>query len=117
LLPVATAALLAGARSVSAIVPWGQLHPREGSRALGFTRGQMPASAPRQSACNRVEGPACEAVLQMWAAQALSRADRQMVRESKALRGIHGDEVPSRRLVAGYAPEAGLVLAPGGQDR
>ena len=30
--------------------------------------------------------------------------------DGKALRGIHGEEIPGVRLVAAYAPEAGLVV-------
>jgi hypothetical protein len=118
LLTLATAAMLAGARSLSAIVPWGQLQPSEVQRALGFTRGRMPAIATLHDAFQRLDVPAFEAVLQAWAAQALSAAERHVVLDGKALRGIHGDELPGGRLVAVDAPEAGLVLAPaGGQDR
>lgn len=38
--------------------------------------------------------------------------------DGKALRGIHGEEMPGVRLVAAYAQEAGLVLGQkGGQER
>jgi hypothetical protein len=118
LLTLATAAMLAGARSLYAIVQWGQLQPSEVQRALGFTRGRMPAIATLHYAFKRLDVPAFEAVLREWAAQALGAADRQVVLDGKALRGIHGDELPGVRLVAVYAPEAGLVLAQaGGQDQ
>jgi hypothetical protein len=58
-------------------------------------------------------------VARQWAAQALGSTDRQLVLDGKALRGIHGEELPGVRLVALalYAPEASLVLAQaGGQD-
>ncbi len=117
LLTLATAAMLAGARSLYAIVQWGQLQPSEVQRALGFTRGRLPAIATLHYAFKRLDVPAFETVLQEWAAQALGDADRQVVVDGKALRGIHGDELPGVRLVAVYAPEAGLVLAQaGGQD-
>jgi hypothetical protein len=77
----------------------------------------MPAIATLHYAFKRLDVPAFEAALREWAAQALSRADRHVVLDGKALRGIHGDELPGVRLVAVYAPEAGLVLAQaGGQD-
>ena len=113
LLTLSTAAMLFGARSLYAIVQWGQLQPSEVQRALGFTRGRMPAISTRQYACKRLDVPAFEAVLQEWAAPALSTADRHLVRDGTALRGIHGDELPGVRLVALYAPEAGLVLIAG----
>ena len=117
LLTLATAAMLAGARSLYAIVQWGQLQPTEVQRALGFTRGRLPAIATRHYAFKRLEVLAFEAVLQAWATQALGQTELHLVLDGKALRGIHGDEVPGVRLVAIYAPEAGLVLAPaGGQD-
>jgi DDE family transposase len=117
LLTLATAAMLAGARSLYAIVQWGQLQPGEVQRALGFTRGRVPAIATLHYAFKRLDVPAFEAVLREWATQALGQTERHLVLDGKALRGIHGDEVPGVRLVAVYAPEAGLVLAQaGGQD-
>jgi hypothetical protein len=48
----------------------------------------------------------------------LDARTQQVVVDGKALRGIHGEELPGIRLVALYAPEAGLVLAQaGGQDQ
>jgi hypothetical protein len=42
-----------------------------------------------------------EAALQEWAAQALGPADRQLVLDgNKALRGLHGEELPGVLLVA-----------------
>lgn len=109
--------MLAGARSLYAIVQWGQVQPSEVQRALGFTRGRLPAIATLHYAFKRLDVPAFEAVLQEWATQALGQTERHLVLDGKALRGIHGDEVPGVRLVAVYAPEAGLVLAQaGGQD-
>ncbi len=117
LLTLATAAMLAGARSLYAIVQWGELQPAAVQRALGFTRGRLPAIATLHYAFKRLDVPAFEAVLQEWATQALGRAERHLVLDGKALRGIHGDELPGVRLVAVYAPQAGLVLAQaGGQD-
>jgi len=53
-----------------------------------------------------------------WAAQRLDGRTQQLVLDGKALRGIHGEALPGVRLVAVYAPEAGLVLAQaGGQDQ
>ena len=42
----------------------------------------------------------------------------QVALDGKALRGIHGEELPGVRLVAAYCDRAGLVLAQsGGQGR
>jgi hypothetical protein len=61
---------------------------------------------------------AYEAELQAWAAQALD-AGEQLVLDGKALRGIHGEELPGVRLVAVYAVQAGLGdrRKRGGQDQ
>lgn len=66
----------------------------------------------------RLEVATFEAELQTWAAQTLDPSTQQLVLDGKALRGIHGEELPGVRLVALYAAEAGLALAQaGGQDQ
>jgi hypothetical protein len=118
LLALATAAMLAGARSLYAISQWGRLQPEPVRRALGFPDEDMPAATTLHYTFKRLEVAGFEAALQEWAARALGRSDRQLVLDGKALRGLHGDEVPGVRVVALYAPEAGLVLAQaGGQDQ
>ena len=86
-------------------------------QALGFPDGGMPAATTLHDVFKRLDTPQFEAALQTWAAAALDSGDRQLVLDGKALRGIHGEELPGVRLVALYAPTAGLVLAQaGGQD-
>ncbi len=123
LLSLATAAMLCGARSLYAIAQWGRLQPEEVRRAVGFTpaaprRGTgMPAATTLHYAFKRLDVVGFAAALQAWAAAALAPTDRHLVLDGKALRGIHGEELPGVRLVAVYAPEAGLVLAQaGGED-
>lgn len=117
LLTLATAAMLCGARSLYAIAQWGRLQPEEVRRVLGFGKGAMPAATTRHYAFKRLDAAGFEAALQAWAAAALEPQQRHLVLDGKALRGIHGEELPGVRLVAVYAPEAGLVLAQaGGQD-
>ena len=78
----------------------------------------MPAATTLQYAFKRVDTAGFERALQAWTAGALGPADRQVVLDGKALRGIHGEELPGVRLVALYAPEVGLLLAQaGGQDQ
>lgn len=114
LLALATAAMLAGARSLYAISQWGRLQPPEVRRALGFPDGGMPAATTLHYVFQRLDTAGFETALQTWAAAALGPADQQITLDGKALRGIHGDELPGVRLVAIYAPEAGLVLAQAG---
>lgn len=117
LLTLATAAMLAGARSLYAISQWGRLQPEVVRHALGFVEGDMPAATTLHYVFKRLDVASFEAALQAWAAQTLDSRSQQLVLDGKALRGIHGEELPGVRLVAVYAPEAGLVLAQaGGQD-
>lgn len=120
LLTVATAAMRCGARRRYAISQWGRLQPEEVRRALGFPDGDMPAATTLHSVFKRLEVERFAAERQTWAAQMLETLDgrsQHLVLDGKALRGIHGEELPGVRLVALYAPEAGLVLAQaGGQD-
>jgi len=77
----------------------------------------LPAATTLHYAFKWLDTTGFEAALQAWAAEALGAADQQVVLDGKALRGIHGEELPGVRLVAVYAPVAGVVLAQaGGQD-
>jgi DDE family transposase len=117
LLTLATAAMLAGARSLYAIAQWGRMPPPEVRRALGFPESAMSAATTLHYAFKWLDTTGVEAALHAWAAEALGAADQQVVLDGKALRGIHGEELPGVRLVAVYAPVAGVVLAQaGGQE-
>jgi hypothetical protein len=118
LLTLATAAMLCGARSLYAMAQWGRTQPEAVRRALGFTDARMPGVTTLHYVSKRLDVGSFETELQRWAAQMLDACTQQVVVDGKALRGIHGEELPGIRLVALYAPEAGLVLAQaGGQDQ
>jgi DDE_Tnp_1-associated len=118
LLTLATAAMLCGARSLYAMAQWGRTQPDGVRRTLGFTGAQMPGVTTLHYVFKRLDVAAFEAELQAWAAQTLDAANQHLVLDGKALRGMHGEELPGVRLVALYAPEAGQVLAQaGGQDQ
>jgi hypothetical protein len=118
LLTLATAAMLCGARSLYAMAQWGRLQPEAVRHALGFRGLRMPGVTTLHYVFKRLDVVAFEAELQTWAAQTLDPGTQQLVLDGKALRGIHGETLPGVRLVALYAPEAGLVLAQaGGQDQ
>jgi DDE_Tnp_1-associated len=108
--------MLTGARSLYAISQWGRLQPEPVRRALGCADAEavMPAATTLHYVFKRLDVAAFERELQAWAAQALDARTQQVVLDGKALRGIHGEELPGVRLVALYAPEAGLVLAQAG---
>src|SRR5260370_10897386 len=111
LLTLATAAMLAGARSLYAIVQWGRLQPPEVQRALGFARGRVPAIPTLHDVFKRLDVEAFAAILTECATDALGPGDHQLVLDGKGLRVIHGEELPAVRLVAVYAPDTVLLLA------
>jgi DDE_Tnp_1-associated len=102
LLTLATAAMLAGARSLYAISQWGRVQPEAVRRALGFVdeEGAMPAATTLHYVFKRLEVERFEAALQVWAAAMLDGRTQQLVLDGKALRGMHGEELPGVRLVA-----------------
>ena len=117
ILALSAAAMLSGARSLYAIWQWGRLQPTEVVRALGFTRERTPTVATLHLVFKALDAAAFEAALAGWAGATLGDQARRIAVDGKALRGIHGEELPGVRLVAAYADEAGLVLAQsGGQD-
>ena len=118
LLALSTAAMLSGARSLYAIAQWGRLQPPEVVRTLGFTRERTPTVSTLHLVFKELDVQAFAAALARWA-QA-GRGDRweTVALDGKALRGIHGEELPGVRLVAAYSDGAGRVLAQaGGQGR
>jgi hypothetical protein len=116
ILALATAAMLSGARSLYAIAQWGRLQPPAAVAALGFTRVRTPAVSTLHLVFRALDADAFEAALGQWARANLGDEEAIAI-DGKGLRGIHGEELPGVRLVAGYADGAGLVLAQaGGQD-
>jgi hypothetical protein len=114
-LALATAAMLSGARSLYAMAQWGRLQPVEVVQAVGFTRTRTPAVAMLHDPFKAVDVAACEAALHAWVLRVLgppprpaTPAWRAAALDGKALRGLHGEEVPGVRLVAVYDGEAGL---------
>lgn len=117
-LALATAAMLANARSLYAIAQWGRLQEPDLVRALGFTRARTPTVSTLHEVFKALDVQAFERALSGWAQEVLSPSSRVIALDGKALRGLHGEELPGVRLVSGYELEAGLVLAQkGGRDR
>jgi hypothetical protein len=114
ILALATAAMLGGVRSLYAIWQWGRLQEPAVVKALGFTRAQTPSVATLHRVFSRLDVRAFEAVLRTWAQAKLGDGEEAIAIDGKGLRGIHGEELPGVRLVAAYAPKAGLVLAQAG---
>lgn len=117
ILTLATAAMLAGARSLYAIAQWGRLQPPEIVRAMGFTRDKTPAVSTLHEVFSRLDVAAFEQALQTWAREQLGDQVGDIALDGKGLRGIHGEELPGVRLVSAYMDKAGLVLAQSGGQR
>ena len=108
--PCPSCAMLGGARSLYAIAQWGREHP-ELARVLGFRREQTPCVATLHHVFRRLDVDAFEGALSAWAQGSLQEGDEAIAVDGKALRGIHGDELPGVRLVAAYAHRSGLESA------
>ena len=109
--------MLADARSLYAIAQWGRLQSAETVRALGFTRTKTPTVSTLHEVFKILDVVAFEAALAQWAQAVLAPSSQAIALDGKALRGIHGEELPGVRLVAAYDVETGLVLVQqGGQD-
>ena len=108
-------AMLSGARSLYAIAQWGREHPQF-AQSLGFSRERTPCVATLHHVFRRLDVDAFESVLGRWAQECLGEGEATIAIDGKALRGIHGGELPGVRLVAACAGESGLVLGQkGGQ--
>jgi hypothetical protein len=117
-LALSTAAMLSGARSLYAIAQWGRLQPPAVVAALGFRRDQTPCVATLHRTFKALDAATFEAALAQWAQRQLGDGWATVALDGKALRGIHGEELPGVRLVAAYCDRVGLVLAQsGGQDQ
>ena len=109
ILALSVCAMLGGARSLYAIAQWGREHPRM-AQCLGFSREQTPCVATLHHLFRRLDVEAFESALSRWAQESMGEAESTIAIDGKALRGIHGEELPGVRLVAAYARESGLVV-------
>ena len=113
-LALSVCAMLSGARSLYAIAQWGREHPQLPSR--WGSAGSEPLCGHLHHVFRRLDVDAFEAALGRWAQECLGEGEATIAIDGKALRGIHGGELPGVRLVAAYAGESGLVLGQtGGQ--
>jgi DDE_Tnp_1-associated len=113
-LTLAVCAMLCGARSLYAIAQWGRDQDAELWTAIGITRPRTPCVATLHLLFKRVDRAALEAALGQWFAQQGLAPGEGIALDGKALRGIHGEDLPGVHLVAAYAHRAGVVLAQGG---
>ena len=112
-LALSVCTMLGGARSLYAIAQWGREHPQF-AQASGFSREHTPCVATLHHVFRRLDADAFESALGRWAQECLGEGESTITTDGKALRGIHGRELPGVRLAAAYTGESGLVM---GQKR
>lgn len=117
ILALSVCAMASGARSIYAIHRWGRMQDPDTLKTLGFTRDRTPAVSTLHDVFSRLDADAFERVLGEWF-ESLSETARQeaIAIDGKALRGIHGGELPGVRLVSAYSHDRGVVVGQkGGQ--
>ena len=115
ILALSVCAMLSGARSLYAIAQWGRKHSQL-AQSLGFSREQTPCVATLHHVFRRLDVYSFELALGRWAQDCLGEGEATIAIDGKALRGLHGRELPGLRLVAAYSGESGLVVGQkGGQ--
>ena len=110
ILGLAVCAMLCGARSLYAISQWGRDQGQEVSEALGFTRERTPCVSTLHQVFSRLDREAFERELGRWLQERGLSEGEAVAIDGKALRGIHGDQLPGVHLVAAYAHQAGIVV-------
>lgn len=115
ILAFSVCAMLCGARSLYAIAQWGRDHSLEMMQALGFKK-TTPCVATLHLLFKRLDRDKLEEKLGEYFAQQGLAPGEGIALDGKALRGIHGEQLPGVHLVAAYAHKSSLVLAQkGGQ--
>ena len=111
ILALSVCAIASGARSLYAIAQWGRMQDPATLKELGFTRERTPAVSTLHRVFSSIDVDAFESVLGEWVESQLGTGEEAIAIDGKALRGIHGDEVPGVRLVAAYSHRMGLVVS------
>jgi hypothetical protein len=114
LLQLTVAAVLCGARSLSAIAQWGRERLEEDPQslvALGLPPGRCPCVATLHRVFKALDVDAFEAVLGAWLRTTGVSPRDPLALDGKTLRGTQSDVVPGVHLVAAYAHQAGAILS------
>jgi len=114
LLQFSVAAMLCVARSLYAMAQWGRERRQDRPDllvALGLAPGRSPSVATLHRVFKRLDVAAFERAVGAWLAQTGVAAQDPVAVDGKALRGIHGEQVPGVHLVSVYSVGAGAVLA------
>jgi hypothetical protein len=114
LLLLIVAALLCGAKSLSAIAQWGR--ERQADRpdlllALGFPPGHSPALVTLHRLVRRLDVNAFEQALALWLTQTGVSPDEPIALDGQTLRAVAASAVPGSHVVSVYTQQAQAVLA------
>ena len=115
ILALSVCAMASGARSLYAIGQWGRMQDPATLKAMGFTRDKTPAVSTLHKVFKSLDVDAFERVLGEWIESELGTQQEAVAIDGKALRGIHGDEVPGVRLVSTYSHRGLVVGQKGGR--
>ncbi len=110
ILALSVCAMASGARSLYAIAQWGRMQDPATLKTLGFTRDRTPAVSTLHKVFSSMDVDSFERVLGEWIESQLGSEKEAVAIDGKALRGIHGDEIPGVRLVSAYSHRRGVVL-------
>ena len=116
ILALSVCAMASGARSLYAIAQWGRMQDPATLEVLGFTRDRTPAVSTLHNVFSNMDVDAFECVLGEWIESQSGETEEAIAIDGKALRGIHGDELPGVRLVSAYSHHRGLVMGQKGGD-
>lgn len=110
ILALAVAAMLSGARSLTAVAQWGRDYGPVVAEALGFSRERTPAVSTLHEVFSRMDHGRFEAAVGLWLQQRGMREGEAIAIDGKSLRGLHGEQLPGVHLVAAYAQRSGIAL-------
>ena len=110
ILALSVCAMVSGACSLYAIAQWGRMQDPNTLKELGFTRERTPAVSTLHNVFASIDTDAFESVLGEWIESWLGTEEEAIAVDGKALRGIHGDQIPGVRLVAAYTHHKGPVV-------
>ncbi len=113
LLQFTVAAVLCGARSLSAMAQWGRERVEDDPELLtdlGLPAGRSPSVATLHRLFKALDVAAFEQAVGGWLARTGVAPGDALALDGKTLRGVHGAGVPGVHLVGAHAHQAGALL-------
>lgn len=115
ILALASAAMLCGYRSYSAIAEWGRNYGRNLAKALGFTHSKTPCAATIHAIFSNIDKQALESKLGDWAEAVIGDGRNDAIEaeaiDGKTLRGSQKQGASAAHLLSAVSHRLGLTLA------